>query len=202
HQGLFDIAYLRHIPNMRILAPAGIRELTEMIRASVAFDAPCAIRYPKKAVMQAPEQQTTPFEFGKWKTIVQGQKGALLAVGSMVGAALQAAEMLRGEGIDLEVVNASTVKPLDTQMLDRLSKARIPVFTLEEHVLDGGFGSAVLEYAATHGNEPTVHPIAVPSRFVTHGDHKTLLRETGLDTDSVVGFVRDTLNPSGRNDER
>lgn len=202
HQGLFDIAYLRHIPNMRILAPSDTRELAEMIRASVSFDGPCAIRYPKKAVAQVPGPQAPPFVFGKWKTLAGGTKGALLAVGSMVGAALEAAEALRGEGADLEVVNASTVKPLDLETLKRLAQARLPVFTLEEHVLDGGFGSAVLEYAAMHGNTLTVHPIAVPARFITHGDHKTLLKETGLDAASVTRVIRDTLNPSGGRDER
>ncbi len=202
HQGLFDIAYLRHIPNIRILAPSGTRELTEMIKASVSFDGPCAIRYPKKAVAQDPGLQTTPFVLGKWKTIAEGQKAAVLAVGSMVGTALEVTETLRSEGMDLEVVNASTVKPLDTETLERFTKAKIPVFTLEEHVLDGGFGSAVLEYSAMHGGKLSVHPIAVPPKFVTHGDRKTLLKETGLDAASVARVIRDTINHPGERHER
>ncbi|MBN1777477.1 MAG: 1-deoxy-D-xylulose-5-phosphate synthase [Clostridiales bacterium] len=200
HQGLFDIAYLRHIPNIRILAPADSRELTEMIRASVSFDGPCAIRYPKKAVVFDSSEPATPFVFGKWKTLMQGDRGVILAVGSMTGTAMDAARRLQSDGIVMEVINASTVKPLDTKCLSRLAKAEKPVFTLEEHVLDGGFGSAVLEYDVTHGGGMFIHPIAVPSMFVPHGDHEALMKETGLDTDTVVGVIMEALKQSGKND--
>ncbi len=202
HQGLFDIAYLRHIPNMRILAPADTRELTEMIKASLQFDGPCAIRYPKRAVVSDADTPSDPFVLGSWKTLIQGDQGAILAVGSMVAAAMDAAAALRRQGIALEVINASTVKPLDTAVLARLAKAGRPVFTLEEHVLEGGFGSAVLEYAATQQQGLTVHPIAIASQFVKHGDHKTLLKETGLDAESVQRTIASIMQPAGQTDER
>ncbi|HRX08796.1 MAG TPA: transketolase C-terminal domain-containing protein, partial [Candidatus Limiplasma sp.] len=119
HQGLFDIAYLRHIPNLRILAPSDTQELSEMVRASIEFDGPCAIRYPKKAVARDPNREAAPFVLGKWNTLQEGKQGAILAVGSMIGIALDAAKTLLGEGLDMEVINASTVKPLDMQVLAR-----------------------------------------------------------------------------------
>ncbi len=202
HQGLFDIAYLRHIPNMRILAPADSDELEDMIRRSLSIDGPCAIRYPKKAAAPDPEHPAGPFEFGKWETLTEGTQAAILAVGSMVKTALEAAAILKEAGLSVEVVNASTVKPLDASCLERLAARRVPVFSLEEHVLDGGFGSSLLEYGALHDNVLAVYPIAVKGRFIPHGDHKTLIQENGLDTDSVVKRIRDKLADAGYHDER
>jgi len=202
HQGLFDIAYLRHIPNLRILAPSDTQELSEMVRASIEFDGPCAIRYPKKAVARDPNREAAPFVLGKWNTLQEGKQGAILAVGSMIGIALDAAKTLLGEGLDMEVINASTVKPLDMQVLARLAEAKTPVYTLEEHVLDGGFGSEVLEYNAVHALKLSVCPIAIPSQFVTHGDHKTLLKQTGLDIASVAQVIRISMQHAGTIHER
>ncbi|MFH1512937.1 MAG: 1-deoxy-D-xylulose-5-phosphate synthase [Bacillota bacterium] len=202
HQGLFDIAYLRHIPNMRILAPADSDELTEMIQKSVSFDSPSVIRYPKKAAMPDPEYPTTPFVPGRWKTLINGRHAAVLAVGSMVGTAMEAAGQLQDTGLEIEVINASTVKPLDTDCLKRLAERKIPVFTLEEHILDGGFGSSLLEYNALHDGGLTICPIAVADQFVPHGDHKTLIRETGLDSESVAGKIRGLLVRIGEPDGR
>ena len=201
HQGLFDIAYLRHIPNMQILAPASIQELQEMIQKSIAFDKPCAIRYPKKALVLRQDIQQQPFVFGKWQTMAAGNHAAILAVGSMVDTALDAARMLRGQGIEVEVINASTVKPLDEDCLARLARENKRLFTLEEHMLDGGFGSSVLEYSAMHSNKLSVYPIAVHEQIIPHGDHQTILRQTGLDTDSVVKTIYGVLNTAGGSDE-
>ena len=193
HQGLFDIAYLRHIPNMRILAPADSGELVEMIQRSLAFDGPCAIRYPKKAVLPDSDYPSTPFTFGRWKTLRDGKDAAVLAVGSMVRTAIAVAEQLQNEGLTVEIVNASTVRPLDTVCIERLLARKIPVFSLEEHVLDGGFGSSLLEYNALHNCGLSIRPIAVEDQFIPHGSHRTLIRETGLDTDSVAGIIRNAI---------
>ena len=173
-----------------------------MVRASIDFDGPCAIRYPKKAVVRDTNRQAPSFVLGKWNTLQEGKHGAILAVGSMIGIALDAANTMRGEGIDLEVINASTIKPLDTDVIARLAKAKTPIYTLEEHVLDGGFGSEVLEYSAVHALGLSIHPIAITSQFVTHGDHKTLLKQTGLDTASVAQVIRTTMQPAGTTHDR
>jgi len=202
HQGLFDIAYLRHIPNMTLMAPADSGELSEMIRAALDLNAPCAIRYPKTAVTPNASYPTRPFMVGRWRSLLSGTDCTVLAVGSMVSAALNAAQRLRDEDISIEVVNASTLKPLDGLCLHRLREKGRPVITLEEHVLDGGFGSAVLEYNARHGAEMEIHPIGVEDRFVSQGDHRSLLVETGLDEASLIERFRDIARPQGVLDER
>ena len=202
HQGLFDIAYLRQIPGIRILAPADSDELKDMVRQSLTFDGPCAIRYPKKAVPPSADVETLPFVFGSWKTLRDGAHAAVLAVGSMVGIALDVAKRLQNEGIALEVVNASTVKPLDGDCLARLANKHIPVFTLEEHMLDGGFGSAVLEHNVIHSLGLSVYPIAVAEQFVQHGDHQILMKSTGLDADSVLHTIKRVLAGGGEHGEQ
>lgn len=193
HQGLFDIAYLRHIPNMTVLAPADADELTAMLAAALQNGGPVAIRYPKTAASLGQSDKTRPFAIGRWRTLQAGGDGTLLAVGSMVGAALAVAERLRETGIALEVVNASTVKPLDEACLSRLAEKGRPVFTLEEHVLEGGFGSAVLEHAARSGEALAVHTLGVEGRFLPQGDHASLLKDVGLDTDALCERIAAAL---------
>ena len=111
----------------------------------------------------------------------------------MTSAALRVADRLSEEGIELEVVNASTIKPLDGAALKEAFDRHIPVFTLEEHVLMGGFGSAVLEWSAANAYHASITPLAVPDRFVQHGDHKRLLKDVGLDDEGIMNAIRCTL---------
>ncbi len=201
HQGLFDIAYLRHIPNMTLLAPADWGELEAMLHAAVELGTPCAIRYPKTAIAPNASYPTRPFLLGRWRTLLSGSDATILAVGSMVGTALSIAQRLQEEDIHIEVVNASTIKPLDGLCLSRLRERRKPVFTLEEHVLDGGFGSAVLEYSMAHGNRLKVWLLGAENRFICHGDHKQLLEETGLDEETLYLRIRDGLKEYDGDDE-
>ena len=194
HQGLYDFAYLRHIPNMTVLAPADEEELRLMTRTSCAFDGPCSIRYPKSAVSLPEGYSVSSFEIGKWLTLREGTDAVILAVGSMVATALRVAEALAQDGISLTVVNASTVKPLDMECLRRVFEMERPIFTLEEHVRMAGFGSSVLEAASEMGFQPWVKLLAVDDYFVPHGDHAHLLRDTGLDDESVIRTIRTELN--------
>ncbi|MEG0270150.1 MAG: 1-deoxy-D-xylulose-5-phosphate synthase [Clostridia bacterium] len=194
HQGLYDFSYLRHIPNMTVLAPADASELRLMIHAAYALHAPCAIRYPKNATV-LPEQQTIErFSIGHWERLLVGEDAVILSVGTMTAAALRVAKTLLQEGIALTVINASSIKPLDIACLDELFSLGKPIFTVEEHVLQGGFGSAVLEYAAQTDQQPRIKLLAVADRFVQHGDHKHLLIDVHLDDDSLCTAVRQTLN--------
>ena len=201
HQGLFDIAYLRHIPNITLLAPADSGELTDMMHAAMERGGPCAIRYPKSAVTPNAAYQTRPFMIGRWRSLLNGTDATVLAVGSMVSAALNVAQKLKDEGISVEVVNASTVKPLDGLCLSRLIEKQKPVITMEEHVMEGGFGSSVLEYNAMHGNRLRVHLIGVENRFIPQGDHRSLLVETGLDEVSLIARIRDIVTATGDSHE-
>ena len=202
HQGLFDISFLRHIPNMTILAPADSGELIDMMHAALELNTPCAIRYPKTAVTPSASYPTRPFMVGRWRTLLSGADATVLAVGSMVSAAITIAQRLKDEGIHLEVKNASTIKPLDGMCLTRLQDKGKPIITLEEHVVDGGFGSAVLEYNAQHGNLLDIHLIGVEDRFVSQGDHHSLLVETELDETSLIQRFRAIIRQEGAGDER
>lgn len=202
HQGLFDLAYLRHIPNIAVLAPADSAELTEMMHAALERSAPTAIRYPKTAVSPNASYPTRPFMIGRWRTLLSGGDATILAVGSMVSAALNVAHRLQDEGIDAEVVNASTIKPLDGLCLNRLLEKSKPVITVEEHVVEGGFGSAVLEYNAKHGGNLAVTPIGVEGRFIPQGDHDRLLRDTGLDDETLFARIRAVVQGVAQADDR
>ena len=197
HQGLYDFAYLRHIPNMTVLAPADAAELEAMIPAALRLGAPCAIRYPKNAECLPDGYAVDGFEIGCWQSLRRGGDAALVATGTMTSAALRVADRLEAEDIRLTVVNASTVKPLDGACLDALFARNIPILTLEEHVAMGGFGSAVLEYAAAVGAAVRIRTLAVGDFFVPHGDHAHLLKDVGLDDESIAQAVRTTVREAG-----
>ena len=197
HQGLYDYAYLRHIPGMTVLAPADADELQLMIQASLELDGPCSIRYPKNAETLPTGYQIDRFQIGKWQTLRKGADAVLLSAGTMTAASLRVAEMLTKKGIDVEVVNASSIKPLDTVTLERVFERHRLIFTLEEHVLQGGFGSAVLEWAALNHRQNQVIPLAVEDRFIQHGDHKHLLEEVQLDDASIASIVLNACQKEG-----
>lgn len=197
HQGLYDFAYLRHIPNLTVMAPADADELRLMILAAHAAGKPCTIRYPKNAEKLPDGYCIDSFAIGKWQSLRAGDSVTLLAAGTMTAAALRAADELAKEGIQAEVINASTIKPLDKETLRRVFEKGAPVVTLEEHVLQGGFGSAVLEWAAQNQMATPVSVMAVEDRFIQHGDHKHLLAEVGLDDESIIQNVRKVVGCHG-----
>lgn len=197
HQGLYDFAYLRHIPNLTVLAPADADELKLMILAAHEAGKPCTIRYPKNAEKLPEGYRIDSFAVGKWQNLRAGENITLLATGTMTAAALRAADELAKEGIQAEVVNASTIKPMDGECLRRVFAKDVPVVTLEEHVLQGGFGSAVLEWAAQNGVTTAISVMAVEDRFIQHGDHKHLLAEVGLDDESIIQNIRKVVASHG-----
>lgn len=193
HQGLYDFSYLRHIPGMTVLAPADANELSLMIRKAHEAGIPCSIRYPKSAEKLPDDYEITDFEIGRWQSMRAGDDLTLLATGTMTAAALRVAARLAEAGIEAEVVNASTIKPLDHECLNRVFAKGKAVFTMEEHVVQGGFGSAVLEEASAAGAACPITTIGVEDRFIQHGDHKHLLAEVGLDDDSLLITIQKTL---------
>ncbi|MGN1019234.1 MAG: transketolase C-terminal domain-containing protein, partial [Aristaeellaceae bacterium] len=199
HHGVFDLASMLPVPNLTVLAPRDIAELKAMIRWTAAFDGPCAIRYGRIPVDMGGEYPCERFTCGKWETLREGGDCALLAVGSMVAPALETAELLARKGIDAMVVNCSTVKPLDEDALYRLDG--IPLFTLEEHVLTGGFGSAVC--ACCVGNDLPVPLITfgVPNTFVQHGRHDQLMKYLGLQPRQMAQRIAAALRMKGKEHE-
>ena len=198
HQGLYDFAYLRHIPNLTVLSPADGKELELMIRASQRHAHPCTIRYPKTAEILPEAYEIKEFQVGKWRCLRSGDQLTVLATGTMVAAALRVADRIADEtGMQVCVVNASTIKPLDREKLKKIFATGQDVLTLEEHVLQGGFGSAVLEAAEEMGERPRVVRMGVEDRFIQHGDHKNLLAEVGLDDESIYQRIISILKKEG-----
>ena len=193
HHGVFDLTYLRAVPNLVVAAPKDGDELCDLLKTAVDQEVyPFAIRYPKRPSRSfTPERAFRTIAIGTWEVLSEGQDACLLAVGSMVEAAQAVREELLKEGIALGVVNCRFVKPLDAEMLRGL-QARYPVLiTLEENTLRGGFGSGVHEFfAETSLPAPALHHLGVPDRFVTHGSMAQLLDEVGLSPARLVPRVR------------
>ena len=196
HHGAFDLTYLRAVPNMVVSAPKDGDELADLLHTAVAQqEVPFAIRYPKRSSRTyTPGRAPRLLPIGSWELLADGKDGALLAVGTMVEMAEAVRALLLAEGIDLAVVNARFVKPLDAAMLRDLG-ARFPVLcTLEENTLRGGFGSAVHEWFAEAGiAAPLLHAEGLPDRFVTHGTVAQLFEELGLTPARVADRLRPLL---------
>ena len=189
HQGIFDISYLRSIPNMTVMAPKNARELTEMLHFALQFQGPIAIRYPRGTAYQGFSEKQEPIEYGKAEILIEDQTGkiALLALGSMVSTGEHIVEKMAKKGVNLSLVNARFAKPIDTEILDRLSeKGYRKILTLEEGVRAGGFGEAVLSYMETHHKEVFVENITLPDAYVEHGDVSTLRKMLRIDSDSII----------------
>ena len=195
HHGIYDIAYLRHMPGITLLAPRDEQELRLMMDWTHMSKGPCAIRYPRKSILLE-EYPLASFTPGKWEVMKEGEDCALLAVGAMMPAALETAKILSSLHISAMVVNASTIKPLDEEMLKRLHG--IPLITLEEHVLPGGFGSAVAEYcAANRANQPLI-TFGIPDRIVNHGSREDLLSSLGLVPGQMAARIKTYLPVAGK----
>ncbi|HZG76871.1 MAG TPA: 1-deoxy-D-xylulose-5-phosphate synthase [Paenibacillus sp.] len=193
HHGVYDIAYLRHIPNMTIMMPKDENELRHMLYTAVQYDGgPIAVRYPRIQGTGAPwndELRTIPI--GQWETVRDGVDAVALAVGPMVQLALDAADKLAAEGVSLRVVNARFVKPLDAAMLSALADERLPIVAVEEGASAGGFGGAVLEWMSAHGvYDVPVRVMGVPDAFIEHGSIAEQRAEVGLTSDRLAETVR------------
>jgi 1-deoxy-D-xylulose-5-phosphate synthase len=190
HHGAFDLGYMRLFPNMAVLAPGDEHDLVAMLDWALAQPGPVAIRYPKTAV-ERHEGPRAPIAAGRAEVLTEGADGLILACGTLLGAALDAAKQLRDEGLEVGVVNARFVKPLDTQGLLERIEAAPWVVTVEENALPTGFGSAVLEAVsdARLACGPIVR-LGLPDRFVEHGERGELLADLGLDATGIAATCR------------
>jgi len=190
HHGAFDLGYMRLFPNMAVLAPGDEHDLVAMLDWALEQPGPVAIRYPK-TVVERHAGPRAPIVAGRSEPLVEGADGLILACGTLLGAALDAAKRLRDEGLEVGVINARFVKPLDTRgILERIEAAPW-VVTVEENALPTGFGSAVLEAVsdARLSCGPIVR-LGLPDRFVEHGERGELLAELGLDAAGIASTCR------------
>ncbi len=186
HHGMFDLAYLRHLPNLAVMAPGDAADLPAMLQFALSHNGPTAIRYPKAQAATVP-RQAAPVGLGAAEVISWGQDGMIVACGTLLEACIGAARQLRGEGLDVGAINARFVKPLDARTILR-AVAECPfVVTVEEGCRQGGFGSAVLEAANDRGVDASrVRRLGIPDRFIEHGDRQGLLDDLGLSQAGIV----------------
>lgn len=190
HQGVYDLSYLRHMPNMIIAAPRDVRELKKMVSLSAEVSEPMAIRYPKDGEDLGPAiQSQREFHVGEWELISGGDDAMIFAVGRMVQTAMQASIELMGKGVSVGVVDARFVKPMDEKMLLEQARRVKLVVTVEENAVAGGFGEGVLRFLKENGVEADVLTLGVPDRFIGHGTVSQQMIECGLDSFGVARSV-------------
>lgn len=197
HHGVFDYTYLRMVPNMVVMAPRDEDQLRHMLATGLAReDGPSALRYPRGSGYGVDMSgEPTPIPLGKSETMVTGRDVCLLAVGSMVHPALAAAEMLAADGVSCEVVDMRFIKPLDRELLASVWQRHRTVFTIEENCLAGGFGAAILEWAALAelDRAPVVKLLGIPDAFQEHASRAELLADLGLDAAGIAASIRQTV---------
>ena len=188
HHGVFDFAYLRSIPNMVVMAPKDENELQHMLKTAIQHRGPIALRYPRGEGRGVElDQEVRALEIGKGELLREGRDVVIVAIGDTVIPALGAASSLAQLGIEAAVVNARFVKPLDRELLLALFSKIPRVITVEDHVLDGGFGSAVLELLADEGiSEVRLKRLGVPDRFIPHGTQDQLRKICGIDQEAIA----------------
>ena len=192
HHGVFDYAYLRSMPEMTIMAPKDENELRHMLKTAVDYDGPVSVRYPRgSGVGVEISEPMHSLPIGKAEVLREGKDVCLWAIGSMVQSALQAADKLAEQGISAGVVNMRFAKPLDEELLLEHAAQYGKIVTLEEGVLQGGVGSAVLETlnAAKMLQKCQVLTLGIPDEFVLHGDKKLLFKDLGLDVETIADKI-------------
>jgi len=191
HQGFYDVAYLRALPNMIVMAPKDENELRHMLKTAIDHPGPAAVRYPRGngfGVALDPDMKAIPI--GEAELLRDGDQVAVLALGTLAHVALEAAHALQAEGISAAVVNARFAKPLDTKRIVALAQRCKAIVTVEEAAGAGGFGSAVLEALAEAGVAIPVHCLAIPDRIVEHGDPAAIRASFGLDAEGIARAAR------------
>src|SRR6267378_3660897 len=199
HHGVFDLSFLRMIPNLKVAAPADATELCALLETALASDGPVAIRYPKGQVPSTPDLPVEPLPVGRWEELRKGSAAAIFAVGRMVEVAREAAERLALQGVECTVVNARWVKPMDPRIVDWAKRHPI-VMTVEDNVGSGGFGGAVLEALAPHGLAGRVRTLALPDRFLPQGKAADILRENGLDAAGIAQSTYSAIRSNVRSE--
>lgn len=193
HHGVFDLSYLRMIPNMTIMAPKDENELQHMLYSANCYERLVALRYPRgEGEGVGLDSEFKLLSYGKSEVLKEGTSAVLLAVGTMANVGLKASVLLE-EKLSLGVVNMRFVKPFDEALIDSLIEQKLPIITLEDNVLIGGFGSAISEYLHKKGAKNQLLSLGIKDTFVTHGNVKTLYHSLGLDSEGVAAQIEDFI---------
>lgn len=195
HNGTFDISYLRHIPNLIVMAPKDGRELKCMLKTAVSCDGPTAIRYPRGSVTSSDENEIDNIPIGKAEVLKEGDDLTIIAIGNMVNPSIEASELLSEKGIKATVVNARFVKPLDMELISKLAKKTGCILTVEENMVAGGFGSAILEELTQSGAEGfKFRMLGIPDSFIEQGPQALLRKQLGLDAEGIAKAAQTLIN--------
>lgn len=201
HQGVFDISFLRHLPNMVIMMPKDENEGQHMVKTAIDYnDGPIALRYPRGNGLGVPmDAELHSIPIGSWEVLRKGSDAAILTFGTTIPMAMEAAERLALEGIQAEVINARFIKPLDEGMLHKLVERNLPIFTVEEAILQGGFGSSILEFMQDHEyTGVSVSRMGIPDQFIEHGNVDELLNEIHLNSAELITRIQNKMNKIGK----
>ncbi len=186
HNGVFDISYLGHIPESVIAAPVSEFEMYQMLKLGIEYPHLFALRYPRASVPEIPQLSNRPFRIGEGELLIDGNEVAILAFGTMVSPSIEAAGLLRKQGVSAAVYNMRFAKPLDEKILLEAAKKTKLILTVEEHVLTGGFGSKVLEFFERKQIKTNVKRLALPDQFIEQGVRDTLLDRFGLSAEKIA----------------
>jgi 1-deoxy-D-xylulose-5-phosphate synthase len=191
HHGVFDLSFLRHLPEMVLMSPKDENELQHMLKTAVCSGRPMALRYPRGAgAGVAMDHDPVALEIGKGELLAEGSDVTIVAIGVTVLAALKAAELLKAKGISAGVVNARFVKPLDRQLILSEGRRTGVIVTVEENALQGGFGSAILELLEEERIcDVRMKRLGVCDRFIEHGSQAQLRKDLGLDPEGIAASV-------------
>jgi 1-deoxy-D-xylulose-5-phosphate synthase len=189
HNGAFDFAYLRTVPNLTVMAPSDADECRQMLTTAMSLNSPSAVRYPRGAAVGDVRKELTTLPVGKGEIRRHGKGVAILAFGAMLKPALEAAEAL-----DATVANMRFVKPLDAELVKHLAASHHLIVTVEEHQVMGGAGSAVCEALASLKLTNPVLLLGLPDRFIDHGDPARLLASVGLDADGIRASITNAMS--------
>jgi 1-deoxy-D-xylulose-5-phosphate synthase len=192
HHGMFDIAYLRCLPHVVVMAPGHAGDVRPMLEFALRHHGPVALRYPKASASDVEAAEGQSIELGRSQTLRSGRDGVILSFGTLVSDCLKAADLLAAEGLDVGVVNARFAKPLDREVIERSVRECGFVLTVEEGCLMGGFGSAVLEAANEMALDTSrIRRLGIPDRFIEHGERSELLADLGLDAAGIAAACRE-----------
>lgn len=189
HQGVFDLSYLRPIPNITIMSPKDANELVEMVKLSRNLEFPVAIRYPRGKAGEFDITRECSIEFGKAELVTEGKEIAIFALGRMVGKVLEAKEILKVSDLQPFIVNLRFVKPLDEELILDISNKVKFIVTVEDNVIAGGVGSAILELLNSNGIYKPVLRLGFPDKFIEHGDVENLFKKYNLDAESIANTI-------------
>jgi 1-deoxy-D-xylulose-5-phosphate synthase len=192
HHGVFDIAYLRHMPNITIMSPKDGNEMEQMFDLTLQLDSPCAIRYPR-GYEENFDEYNNPVILGKSEVLLQGDQAAIIAEGRMVKIAYKACQQLKARGFNITLINARFIKPVDEEMLIETAKKHDTIFTLEDGILSGGMGSGIIEFYNKKNIKANVNLFAYDDKFITHGEIDELHKIHEMDAEGIAAKIEKIL---------